>query len=468
MERPRVSYDVLLLILSFSDNPTLARMMQTCKELYRPAVTCILQGLVTVHVDTSSILSLSSFLFRDPLHRIPLLRKLKIDDYYGPGWDEENLTHEGASSLKHLLDRLVAAGCLEELILYEPDDLLEEYPELFDTLGRFTSLKSIKIHGAGERSVDLLRNLESCLVTAHLAFEYWRNYDEEDFFRDHIALLSHSQHTLRELSVSRGRVEHRHENQDEPTYPNLTKLTLDNTDIIDISQYIRAFPHLQRLEMQECNTFEPDDIMMDLSDRERNEEAQKQYGSWPKLGVFDGSLCSLWELALACPISSLQLTDDDLGEVPPTMAIDVLTAARPNNLELRVCGCRVFLTDKVLRIFRHSMESLADLQSLRLDLSIAHEDREGDWHQVLDSMVSEILAPLPSLSFFKLAIKCPSISSRQSVSQNASADEDSEDSEEPLSPLLQHLADWDQTTFIERACSASRNGTLKQVEIILP
>ncbi|KAL7281137.1 hypothetical protein ACG7TL_004445 [Trametes sanguinea] len=463
MERPRLSYDVLILVLGFSDQRTLARMMQTCRELYGPATNCILQSLVTVRVTSSSILSFSAFLFRDPAHRIPLLRKVEINDIYTHGGDDVALTPDAASSLKHVLDRLAAAGCLEELVLYEPDDLLEEYPELSDTIESFTSLRSVKLYEAGERSVGLLVNLESCLVTVHLMFEYWRGYEEEDVFRNPIALLSHSQHTLRELSLVRGRFERRYVNQEEPTYPNLANLTLYDTDIFDISPFIRAFPRLQRLEIQECNTYWPDH--MDLSNRELNEEAQKQHGSWARLEVFYGSVLSLWELALPCPISSLQLTDHDLGEVPPTMAIDVLTAARPNNLELRVCGCRVFLTDEVLRIFRHSMESLADLQSLRLDLSIAHEDREGDWNEVLESMMSKILAPLPSLSSFKLTIKSPSISWRRSVTPHVPTDEESE---EPLSRLLQHLADWDRTTFIQRACSASRNGTLKQVEIIMP
>ncbi|KAL7281136.1 hypothetical protein ACG7TL_004444 [Trametes sanguinea] len=463
MERPHLNYDVLLLILSFSDQRTLARMMQTCRELYRPAINCILQSLVTVRVTSSSILSFSCFLFRDPVHRIPLLRKLEINDIFTYDADDAALTPDAASSLKHVLDRLAAAGCLEELVLYEPDDLLEEYPELSDIIESFTSLKSIKIYEAGERSVDLLGNLESCLVTAHIMFEDWRVYPEVEIFRSPIDLLCRSQDTLRELSVSRGRLEHRYANQDEATYPNLTKLTLHDTDILDISRYIRAFPRLRTLELEDCNTYWP--LNMDLSTQEQNEEAQKQHGSWPRLEVYEGSLCSLWQLALACPVSSLLLTEDDLGEVPPTMTIDVLTAARPNNLELRVCGCRVFLTDEVLRIFRHSMESLADLRSLRLDLSIAHEDREGDWHQVLDSMVSEILAPLPSLSSFKLTIKCPSIPWRRSVTPHATANEGSE---EPLSPLLRYLTDWDQGTFIARACTASQNGTLKQVEINKP
>ncbi|KAI9068359.1 hypothetical protein FKP32DRAFT_1754521 [Trametes sanguinea] len=464
MERPRLNYDVLLLVLGFSDKPTLACLMQTCRELYRPATTHILQGVVTLTLVPSRILSLSSFLLTDSLQRMPHLRKLEISDAPWSRPDRDLIIDsDSASSLNHLLQRLAVAGYLEELILYELDDVLYGYPHISDTIESFTSLQSIQIFEAGEPSESLLANLESCLVSATISFEQFRTIPDH-VFRNPVPLLSHSRNTLRRLYLLRARLEYLSDDLDnEVTYPNVTDLILVHTDVLDISRYISAFPRLQRLETTECNDYWP--RQMDLSTREDNEEAQKQSGTWPKLDVYDGSLLSLWQIAIACPISSLKLTHDDLGEVPPTMAIDVLTAGRPVNLELRVRGCRVFLTDEVLRIFRHSMESLSDLQSLRLDLDLAHGDSEEDWNNVLDSMVSNILAPLPSLSSFELNIKAPMGTRRTSPDDTVQSHEVSERSP---SPLLQHVADWDQTAFIERACGSSRNGTLEEVKIVKP
>ncbi|KAI9068360.1 hypothetical protein FKP32DRAFT_1587757 [Trametes sanguinea] len=458
MDRPSLPHDILCLILSLTDKATLARVMRTCRELYRPAATYMLKGEVDLHTSQRHIDSLSSFLLADPLHRLPLLRHLEVaTSAKVPDWASSS-TSEAASSLDNLLHRLAAAGYLVDLSLSHPDHFIQLHPQLSSTIESFTSLQRLEIYDAGLLSMDVVANLQSCLATLSLTLHLgYSIYAEDPHEANPIPLLRRFQDTLRDLTLGQLSA-HCCQLPDAPCYPNLTTLTLETMELPDIRPYARIFPGVTRLYISECEIDWTD--VRDLASH-ADRPVRKRLELWPKLDKYDGHILDLYSLGIVCPISSLLV---GCGAINPSRCwifAAVLEDAQPKDLYLNaICGLSILLDPEFLSCFSH--RSLEHLCSLRLGIIPLRDDKDLDWDTVLDSMVSKIISQLPPLSSFELMLD--RLTNSDSVITTGHIFD--EDLQRPLTRLERQVAAWDRAAFAERACKASPHGTLKVVEIV--
>ncbi|OSD01305.1 hypothetical protein PYCCODRAFT_538000 [Trametes coccinea BRFM310] len=451
MDRPHLNYDVLLLVMSFSDKQTLSCLMRTCKELYRPATRYLLEGGADIESE-EHIVSFLPFLRADAPYRASLLRQLRIDlGYYG------DVSSDAASLLEELLLCLAPAGYLTDLILWNSEPLLRSHPDLSTAIAQLSTLRYLEVYGVGQLGCRMLSELQATLAIAHISFEI--GPDELPFMHstyDPTVLLRHSQHTLIYLITSySGRL------AGIPTvYPSITNLSLNYMEMPDISQYVQAFPQLQFLTMYECNGWEFGDHAREgyQTQRERNQQMQRRLGSWPKLELYEGSIVGLYHLGITCPISTLILDDQECMSLEPAMLIEVLEDAHPRYLKLDITGTSPLLDPAFVTTFTRS--SLRNLSDFDLHIGLRHSDRDADWSYILDQITSGIIAPLPALTYFELHVECAGLATDFGSRDCKSV------GELPLSRLERELADWDAIGFAERACEASEKGTLSMVSVL--
>ncbi|CDO74262.1 hypothetical protein BN946_scf184643.g2 [Trametes cinnabarina] len=395
----------------------------------------ILKGDVTLWSLEPQIAPFYSFMLADSAFRLPLLLNL--------GLNFHTLSVDGASSLNKLLRYLAAATYLRRLTLLEPESTFESYPMLSRTVQGFTCLQSIQLIGAGEASINVLNNIQSSLVSVDI--EYLLDQDEEWIG---IPSLHQSRSTLCDLTLKYGAVVG-FDLVNKCVYSNGTQVALPDSSVRDVHEVIRAFPRLQRLEALgtgRCNTF--DEL------RAFNQARQRELGSWSRLEEYCGPVCTLYELAIACPIASLHLTSD-FGDnmMDPAMLMAVLSDAHPLKLSLQAHGYLCEQHPVFLSLFRQN--SLRNLGTLVLEEWIATFEggsEEVDWVKILDSLVDNIIAPLHFLEYFELYLCGDSSHWTGSITAEAKRF--------LLSSLERQLAVWDAAAFVSRARAANGNSAL--------
>ncbi|CDO74263.1 hypothetical protein BN946_scf184643.g3 [Trametes cinnabarina] len=298
MDRPYLNYDVLHSIMCFADRPTLSCLMQTSRELYRPAAKHILDERVSFN-DGDDINALFPFLTADPVHRLPLIRRLAIRGHYG------SISDHAASLANKLVLSLVPVARLTNLAIWNAEELLGAHPYLGSALASLTSVRHLNLSDSGKLCARMLSAFQSPLVSANLAFRC--DVDERpisDIPNDPIPLLRHSAQSLRYLETkSSGSV------LGVPSaYPGVTDLVISYTDMPDVTQYVQAFPHLRYLKVYECEEDTRDSARL-MAQRRHNQAMQRELLSWPELERYEGSITSLYYLALACPIAFVVLND---------------------------------------------------------------------------------------------------------------------------------------------------------------
>ncbi|KAI9068361.1 hypothetical protein FKP32DRAFT_1561866 [Trametes sanguinea] len=451
MDRPRLNYDVLHIIMSFSDKPTLSCLMRTCKELYRPATRYILKGGAWIENEEHAV-SLLPFMRADAPYRASLLRVLRIDmGYCGP------VSADTASLLDKLFLCLASAGCLNELTLWHSESLLRLHPDLSSAFARLSSVKHLQVYDVGQHSAQMLSRLQTSLISAHISFQSGTDQPPAiPMAHDPTLLLHHSRHTLCNLITSYS---------DSPTgipttYLGVTDLSLNHMEMPDIAQYVQAFPRLLHLILYESNGWDFGDQVREgyRVQRRHNQEMQRLTGSWPKLDLYEGSIVSLYHLGITCQISALILDDQECFPMEPEMLIEALEDARPEYLQLVITGTSSLLSVEIQSVF--TQPSLRGLSDLELHITLRYSDRDADWACILDRIASNVIAPLPALGYFELHVDCIYLSSPFGGHIYQPVEE------VPLERLERELMEWDATAFAERACKASRKGTLRMVSVV--
>ncbi|PIL22888.1 hypothetical protein GSI_15584 [Ganoderma sinense ZZ0214-1] len=377
-----LNMDVMHVILSYATRNVVSDLMKTCHVLNSEGSKYLLKEGVVVESEVQ-LLSFIFFLVArnnpDNCHRrMSLFDNLSLHlDFPSP---------DVGIGLCHVFENLFPlASNFTFLEIHDAEALLASHPPLGAAIAKLTTLQTLELFSAGEHCAMLLHTLQSHLFTARLTFGDVDG-DPEDVIpeldRNPIYLLHGSQSTLESLDTSFSASSPWHG----PRYPNVTTLSLSYLDLPSIEDYIRAFPNLQSLSTFECSGYGV--VPEDWEERRTASMVyQAQHGTWQSMRHYWGSVLILWLFGLTCRIPSVTLDFDD-GEVDLDKLNDVLQAARPSSLILKLSEASSLLDER----FRSALH----VDGLRvLDLCIAFcapEDYDLVVGDILDSFVDVVRA----------------------------------------------------------------------------
>lgn len=368
MPNPKLNYDVLLNVLEVADDrKTQASLMRTCQVLRRAGGRLLLVNGVQLYF-AGHFESFCHFMLADAT-RFCYLRDLYLDLDFFP----ETSDRSGAL----LATVLLQAQQLENLTM-DHSAVLEHFPEVVGAIAELTKLKSLSMSDADYLDQDKLHNMLFLLKSElRILFCIFHDCDEINGPYSPVDALEGVAPHLEELYVtyayflsSRG-----------PVYPRLKKLSAgEGSEMVDCSVLVRAFPNLVYLSMAEYMT---STFMTEEEQRLENIEAQETL-RWQHLSYVEGTLISLYVLALQCPITTLKLCWIEDGDFLPA----VLNETTPTNLWLSIDDAtavfklRDALSDAVVRLH---LRQLAITVAIPRDLGRV---LNGNVHDLFVSSVS--------------------------------------------------------------------------------
>ncbi|KAI0830251.1 hypothetical protein BC628DRAFT_991580 [Trametes gibbosa] len=336
MSHMPLDFDILLLIMSLSDNSTICVFARTCRTLNLHSATCLLQNGVSLDAERpDDAISFVQFVTREGSQRLHHLLFLTIKLSYIA---DESLGLHFLTLFQHIL----SAGRLRGLEINDVEWILHLEPGLAEIIVQLESLQTLHFHDVGPLAATLLWTSRSFLVSADLRMNtthYYRPDDEPYDEDESLTLYTHgllpslhgSQATLQKLSISS-----LYDMPGSLCFPNLLELTLLDLCGHGLSRYMRVFPNLQVLSVNSIHkrlvpTLAQQQSLRAL--RVANRTYQEKARPWASLQRYTGPTVGLYILAFSCPIRSVILSDKDY----PTevgMIQEVLDDARPCHLEL--------------------------------------------------------------------------------------------------------------------------------------
>ncbi|KAI0757172.1 hypothetical protein C8Q80DRAFT_1265133 [Daedaleopsis nitida] len=156
-----LDYDVLMLVMTFAGNPTVAAMMRTCNTLYLSGAKILLDNRRgVVRVDHAHILSSCCFMLAELGFRFPLLQALNLSG--------ASLVDEKAAGL--LLWTLPKLTSLADLTVEYAEDLLQSNPELHKGFAHLLSVRNLKVTEAGKLTCRMLRRMRSQIISLRIDY----------------------------------------------------------------------------------------------------------------------------------------------------------------------------------------------------------------------------------------------------------------------------------------------------------
>ncbi|KAI0700037.1 hypothetical protein C8T65DRAFT_728852 [Cerioporus squamosus] len=388
MNQPVLVEDVVYIIMSFADRPTISRMMQTCRTLSRGGVPYILHDDVKLYLSSLKA-SFFRFIFADPPRRLQSLCGLSVSPHEF-GQASEEIPDDVPELLKGFFVLLAMGGeNFTRLRLHDAEVILQLHPDLPDAIASLTRLEELNIDSAGSLSCKLLANIRSSLYVVKVSL-----LDEDDdpalTLQDKTptTLLRGSRTTLEYLSISDV-----HTIPDGPRYPNLTVLDIINTWTFITHHFVHAFPSLTKLYVSESFVSGARNVEELTTLREANLFKQRRHGAWNALREYWGPLGILYVLGLTCRITEMHLDDMDGHVFDPRLLRAVLSDARPSRLTVMLEDGLHFMAPGIVQIFRDRCAKEVDY--LQLELEIKARDIEA--HRVSALMLSFLQDALCSI-----------------------------------------------------------------------
>ncbi|KAM5538644.1 hypothetical protein V8D89_007673 [Ganoderma adspersum] len=299
-----LNVDIMHTIMSYATRNIVSNLMKTCRTMNSEGAKHLLKDGVSVGCDAELVSFIYFLMARrnvdDSLRRLSFFEKFSLHfDAPSP---------EIAGLLAEFFERIAPAALnFTSLEIHTTEALLTSYPPLGAAIAKLTTLEDLELSFGGEHCAELLRTLQSKLVTAIITFGDGEREDEEipDRYRNPILLLQGSKSTLESLRTSFSVSSFYG-----PRYTNVTKLSLSYMDLPDIEDYIRAFPNLVSLSAFECSGYGDDSEAWE-DRREISMLYQAHNETWRSLSYYWGSVLILWTFGLTCRIPSVELDFDD-------------------------------------------------------------------------------------------------------------------------------------------------------------
>ncbi|RPD54432.1 hypothetical protein L226DRAFT_268874 [Lentinus tigrinus ALCF2SS1-7] len=405
MDQSVLLEDVMYIIMSFSDRPTVSRMMRTCRTLHRGGVPHILRDDVNLCLSSLDE-SFFQFLLANLDRRLRYLRGLSISP--GRFSSERHISRHIQDGVPEMLNSLFTILAtigtnFTRLELYDAEDIFQLHPRLPDTLASLTELEEVKMSSAGSLSCKMLRNLQSRLFFAEISL-LDDGDDQALTFQDKIpaTLLQGSRTTLKHLSISDVNT-----TPSGPRYNNLTVLEIVNTYAFITQHYVRTFPGLMKLYISDSFIKDARNLEQLRAIREANIMQQDCMGTWKSLCTYAGPLGIMYALGLTCRITRLQLDDTDDHGFDHRILSAVLSTARPSHLTIMLESDLVeFGVPEVISTLRERCAQ--DVEHLHLEFYLKAGDT--DYSQRVRELFDVLSTIIDSsaVTTFKLFIKWPS------------------------------------------------------------
>lgn len=362
--RPRLPYDVLLLIASYASRDTLLSFMFVSYDFHNDCARHLLGNGVKLR-GNRDIVSFISFMRPGKRKRWRYLRSLSFDN--------STINPAIAAELARVLAR---ASHLERLVFGWAERTLGAHPDLPPAFAAIKSIKHLVLVGGYQYTCRMLEAMHWPLETAKLTrSEYkWDWHDPDRLDRMHPAsLLRNACSTLKSLELDEWRdcsdILPRY-----PVFPDLRSLLMKETWCPSTAQWVVTYPNLQSLTVRTINghlmAVAGDDLLEHALHRRLNLETHSTQTCWPQLESFTGTLLDLYLLGLPCRISSVSvdLCADSLRFFTP-----VMDHARPIHLNLRLNSLDIDIP-VIGKCLQHA--GLVDLR--RLTLSITFYSLENE------------------------------------------------------------------------------------------
>ncbi|KAI1790277.1 hypothetical protein LXA43DRAFT_891321 [Ganoderma leucocontextum] len=430
---PTLNDDILLSVLSRSSRQTAASMMATCHFLYHEGAKIILRDWPVVFDSIASehkALSLLRFIQAEHFSRCSYVRNLRVSMHPMPD--------AVAKSLVDLLPRMTSLDSLFLTI----EHALESHPDLIPAFASLRSIHNLVIN-AGERSCELIRSLQSQLVSAQLYFcpdntEAGQRLYLNPAFHP-LIMLERSSLTLKMLTCGMWfDIDPRFLfSMPSVTYPNMHTFTFYESRSPGLGPYIKSFPNLAHLT-EDIDIDHTSPGLWD-SDMSRLAAIQRSINldipgtsptgeslAWKQLCEYKGHLVDLWIHGFSCRISRLFLQDEPTAR-PPSALTDVLADALPTELTIvfRKCSLTDVLGANCLSAL--STEGAAGLRRLTLRIELRAKDCDLDVGRALDG-IGETISQLDLTS---LDIEVRDVGLDQSEETSISDEADRESSLQP-------------------------------------
>ena len=335
--------DILLSIFSISTMKAATSIMGTCRFLYHEGAKIVLQQPVTLKGPEQIILSLLRFVQAENLSRCSYVRTLEI--FTDP---------VSESAAKIMLEIVPRMSNLVRLSISAEQSFMA-YPYLLPTFASLRSIKFLVAINVGAQSCEMVRALQSELITANIIYPAGGFDDPSQFFvpsRHPLQLLQRSASTLQELIcalwsdgctlalIPEALLAH-----PAAIYPEVHTLLLRDSTGPSPIPYIQALPNLTRLLADSHYTLvgELAHLSIAPTNRQLNLMLQNDEGGrlsefdkaddfvWKHIQSYHGPLTDLWALGTTFRIP--RLTVSDVPDIrSPHALTEVLAYARPEHL----------------------------------------------------------------------------------------------------------------------------------------
>ena len=361
MDSVNLNRDVLHLILDLGDGNSISQVMKTCHFLNREGVQYLLNDIPTIRTkeQASSFVqfALTTRRSADITHRRDYIDSLQVLAMF-----EE--AQKVAKVLKPFF--VLVAPLAQNFFLLDLEHAEEFFTgadaELSASIASLKTLEVLAFRDAGEKSIKVLRALQSRLIDVEVHYDLELGPAYEDM--DPVSCLRYSEDTLRCLSVRFTEL-----SPAAGCYRNVRMLTLSYIDIPITGHFVHAFPNLQFLRATECTEIRADTVVR--SKRDSNVAGQARNGSWARLTSYKGSLLILYGMGLACPVSHVYVHgEEDEGAIDPAQIRAVLSNTRPLHITIRADGLGYLLARSQEFIVLCGSAEFRRLPSLRLHFQV--------------------------------------------------------------------------------------------------
>ena len=371
----KLPLDILVDILSVADQATAARLMRTCKYLQKQGERLILRNpCLWFGVSAEGFVR---YMLSDLRSRLPLLRGIRL----------EMRTHSRSSSerLRELFIKLRTSPEFVSLSILHPEWLLYDEVGLSSAIAALAHLKRLELWNVGPNTVGMLHGMCSRLVKVTLSFHnQWPNGGQPDVAQ----LFRGSQKTLEELEVWLAGPTTSHKYGDHSAaayavcYPRMRSLTIVQSPFeLHTADYVRVYPNLKHLTIRKPLAYPLREVNLPGPPSDMD-----AYAPWPRLRSVEGSVKTLYGLALPCNVSTVSINDFDHQDNFDLFRT-VLADTQPVHLKLNIHSAKAWQ-----EIYEHALKKmqLPQLRSLSVKIVLTSVDMEVD---VKRWLVSEAARP---------------------------------------------------------------------------
>ena len=378
-------FDILTIIMELSSPASVASIMETCHFLYSHGPRHLLRDGATL-LTSRQITSFASFMFAEGTARFRHLRELNLE----VGRLEYRLDVPDDCSI--VVDALIQllrcpALALHTLRLGQAEELLSSAYAIYDAFQTLTTLRHLTVCRTSPATIATISKMSLTLVSATI-----HNVDPAlDFMPSSeqvLAMLSPFSDTLEDVAFA---LDGHFTTPTDICFPRVRRLTVLSDSCRFLPSCLPAFPNVQIL--QHNPSIKPQRSLICDSNIGTFVDCIATARQWTagfRLQELTECSSDLLTLCVLCPalvaVRKLRISTQVHDLMTLVLLPDILTAARPSELEMCVAGLDT-LEGVASLLARHVLETLRTLQ-IRFSFVEQDHGTEGSDRSLAVALVS--------------------------------------------------------------------------------